>query len=405
MIATMDRSVVGAIHGRMGTTRHRSGVVMSKKKKVGILTAGGDCPGLNAAIRGFGKAAIRQHDMELIGIQDGFLGLAGNRTISLDPRALSGILTVGGTILGTSRDKVNHMIIDGEERDMVPTIVENYEKLGLDALVTLGGGGTAKNAYKLAKAGLNVLHLPKTIDNDIVGTDDSFGFSTALEIATEAIDRLHSTAHSHHRIILAEIMGHRAGWLALGSGIAGGADVILLPEVPYKLDSIVQAVENRQKQGLNFSVIAVAEGARDEADSAAMAGAQALVDASKTSETKAAAKKAKKAKKDLEHSMRDNTLKLATQLEEATGLESRVSILGYVQRGGIPCAHDRLLATRLGTVGAKLVDDGEFGIMVAAQGGDATTVPLKDVAGKVKYVPADHPWVKAARQVGTGLGD
>ena len=180
---------------------------MSKKKKVGILTAGGDCPGLNAAIRGFGKAAIRQHDMELIGIQDGFLGLAGNRTISLDPRALSGILTVGGTILGPSRDKVNHMIIDGEERDMVPTIVENYEKLGLDALVTLGGGGTAKNAYKLAKAGLNVLHLPKTIDNDIVGTDDSFGFSTALEIATEAIDRLHSTAHSHHRIILAEIMG------------------------------------------------------------------------------------------------------------------------------------------------------------------------------------------------------
>ena len=327
---------------------------MSKKKKVGILTAGGDCPGLNAAIRGFGKAAIRQHDMELIGIQDGFLGLAGNRTISLDPRALSGILTVGGTILGTSRDKVNHMIIDGEERDMVPTIVENYEKLGLDALVTLGGGGTAKNAYKLAKAGLNVLHLPKTIDNDIVGTDDSFGFSTALEIATEAIDRLHSTAHSHHRIILAEIMGHRAGWLALGSGIAGGADVILLPEVPYKLDSIVQAVENRQKQGLNFSVIAVAEGARDEADSAAMAGAQALVDASKTSETKAAAKKAKK---DLEHSMRDNTLKLATQLEEATGLESRVSILGYVQRGGIPCAHDRLLATRLGTMGAKLVND------------------------------------------------
>ncbi|PIS94165.1 6-phosphofructokinase [Cutibacterium acnes] len=399
MIATVDRSVVGAIHGRIGTTRHRSGVVMSRKKKVGILTAGGDCPGLNAAIRGFGKAAIRQHDMELIGIQDGFLGLAGNRTISLGPRALSGILTVGGTILGTSRDKVNHMIIDGEERDMVPTIVENYEKLGLDALVTLGGGGTAKNAYKLAKAGLNVLHLPKTIDNDIVGTDDSFGFSTALEIATEAIDRLHSTAHSHHRIILAEIMGHRAGWLALGSGIAGGADVILLPEVPYKLDSIVQAVENRQKQGLNFSVIAVAEGARDEADSAAMAGAQALVDASKTPETKAAAKK------DLEHSMRDNTLKLATQLEEATGLESRVSILGYVQRGGIPCAHDRLLATRLGTMGAKLVDDGEFGIMVAAQGGDATTVALKDVAGKVKYVPADHPWVKAARQVGTGLGD
>lgn len=375
---------------------------MGNHKRVGILTAGGDCPGLNAAIRGFGKAAIREYGMELVGFHDGFLGLAQNRYVDLTQRDLSGILTVGGTILGTSRDKVNRMIVNGEETDMVPTIVDNYDKLGLDALVTLGGGGTSKNAYKLHKAGLNVIHLPKTIDNDIVGTDDSFGFSTALEVATDAIDRLHSTAHSHHRIILAEVMGHRAGWLALGSGIAGGADIILLPEVPYKLDSIVQAVENRQKQGLNFSVIAVAEGARDEADSAAMAGAQALVDASKTSETKAAAKKAKK---DLEHSMRDNTLKLATQLEEATGLESRVSILGYVQRGGIPCAHDRLLATRLGTVGAKLVDDGEFGIMVAAQGGDATTVPLKDVAGKVKYVPADHPWVKAARQVGTGLGD
>lgn len=375
---------------------------MAKKKKVGILTAGGDCPGLNAAIRGFGKAAIRQHGMELVGIHDGFLGLAENRTSPMDPRTLSGILTVGGTILGTSRDKVNHMMIDGKETDMVPTIVENYDKLGLDALVTLGGGGTAKNAYKLSKAGLNVLHLPKTIDNDIVGTDDSFGFSTALEIATEAIDRLHSTAHSHHRIILAEIMGHRAGWLALGSGIAGGADVILLPEVPYKVDAIVKAVEKRRKQGLNFSVIAVAEGARDETDSAALAGAQALVDAAKTPETKAAAKKAKR---DLEHSMRDNTMKLATELEEATGLESRVSILGYVQRGGTPCAQDRLLATRLGTMGARLVADGEFGVMVAAKGTGTGTVPIKDVAGKVKYVPSDHPWVEAARQVGTGLGD
>ncbi|WCC80045.1 ATP-dependent 6-phosphofructokinase [Cutibacterium equinum] len=401
-ILTPFMSGEDAIRGRMERTQDTSGVFMSKKKKVGILTAGGDCPGLNAAIRGFGKAAIRQHAMELIGIQDGFLGLAQNRTIPLDTSALSGILTVGGTILGTSRDKVNRMVIDGEEKDMVPTIVDNYDRLGLDALVTLGGGGTAKNSYKLAKAGLNVLHLPKTIDNDIVGTDDSFGFSTALEIATDAIDRLHSTAHSHHRIILAEIMGHRAGWLALGSGIAGGADIILLPEVPYKLDSIVEAVEGRRKRGLNFSVIAVAEGARDEVDSAALAGAQALADTAKTPETKAAAKKAKA---DLEHLMRDNTLKLATQLEEATGLESRVSILGYVQRGGIPCAHDRLFATRMGTVGAKLVDDGEFGVMVASQGGETTTVPLKDVGGKVRYVPSDHPWVKAARDVGTSLGD
>lgn len=375
---------------------------MAKKKRVGILTAGGDCPGLNAAIRGFGKAAIRQHGMELIGFQDGVRGLAENRYIPLDGRALSGILTIGGTILGTSRDKVNRMVVDGETRDMVPTIVKNYEKLGLDALVTLGGGGTARNAYKLSKAGLNILHLPKTIDNDIVGTDDSFGFSTALEIATDAIDRLHSTAHSHHRIILAEIMGHRAGWLALGSGIAGGADIILLPEVPYHIDSIVRAVEQRRKDGLNFSVIAVAEGARDESDALAMSGAQALVDEAKTPDTKAAAKKAKR---DLERSMRDNTMKLATQLEDATGLESRVTILGYVQRGGTPCAQDRLLATRLGTKGAQLVDDGEFGIMVTAQGTGTGTIALKEVGGKVKYVPLEHPWVDAARAVGTSLGD
>nr|WP_130866507.1 ATP-dependent 6-phosphofructokinase [Acidipropionibacterium timonense] len=374
---------------------------MGKNKKVGILTAGGDCPGLNAAIRGFGKAAIREYGMDLVGFHDGFLGLALNHTVELDQRSMSGILTVGGTILGTSRDKVNRMMIDGQETDMVPTIVENYEKLGLDALVTIGGGGSAKNAYKLQKAGLNILHLPKTIDNDIVGTDDSFGFSTALEVATDAIDRLHSTAHSHHRIILAEIMGHRAGWLALGSGIAGGADIILLPEVPYRLEAIAEAVEKRRASGLNFSVIAVAEGARNHADSMALSGAQALVD-SATTETRAAAKKAKR---DLEQSMRDNTLKLAIELEEATGLESRVSILGYVQRGGTPCAHDRLLATRLGTAGAQLVHDGQFGVMVAARGTGTDTVPLKDVAGKVKYVPADHPWVRAAREVGTSLGD
>lgn len=374
---------------------------MGNHKRVGILTAGGDCPGLNAAIRGFGKAAIREYGMELVGFHDGFLGLAQNRYVDLTQRDLSGILTVGGTILGTSRDKVNRMIVNGEETDMVPTIVDNYDKLGLDALVTLGGGGTSKNAYKLHKAGLNVIHLPKTIDNDIVGTDDSFGFSTALEVATDAIDRLHSTAHSHHRIILAEVMGHRAGWLALGSGIAGGADIILLPEVPYKLESIAEAVERRRSQGLNFSVIAVAEGARDVSDAMALRGARALVDNS-SAKTKPAAKRAKR---DLEASMRDNTIKLASELEEATGLESRVSILGYVQRGGTPCSHDRLLATRLGTMGARMVQEGNFGIMVAAKGTGTDTVALKEVAGKVKYVPADHPWVEAAREVGTSLGD
>ena len=207
-------------------------------QRIGILTAGGDAPGLNAAIRGFGKAAIQQHGWELVGFRDGMRGLAENRFTELDPAALSGILTTGGTMLGTSRDKVHRMMVDGEPRDMVPTIVDNCEKDGIDALVCLGGGGTAKNAKRLMDAGLNVIHLPKTIDNDIVHTDSSFGFATALEIATQAVDRLHSTAHSHHRIILTEIMGHRAGWLALGAGIAGGADVILLPEIPYSVDAI-----------------------------------------------------------------------------------------------------------------------------------------------------------------------
>ncbi len=207
---------------------------MAKTKRIGILTAGGDSPGLNAAIRGVGKTALGFYGMEIIGFRDGFRGLVTDRRLRLDKSTLSGILTVGGTILGTSRDKPHRMKIDGRTRDMTDVIVKNYGKYGLDALVCLGGGGTQKNALRLAEAGLNVITLPKTIDNDVAMTDATFGFATALDIATEAIDRLHSTAHSHHRIIVAEIMGHRAGWLALGAGIAGGADVILIPEIPYQ---------------------------------------------------------------------------------------------------------------------------------------------------------------------------
>ena len=370
-------------------------------KRVGILTAGGDSPGLNAAIRGFGKAAISEHGMELIGFRDGVRGLAENRWMPLTSQDLSGILTVGGTVLGTSRDKVHKMVIDGEVRNMIPTIVENYEANGLDALVCLGGGGTAKNALRLVDAGLNVIHLPKTIDNDIVETDSTFGFATALEIATEAIDRLHSTAHSHHRIILAEIMGHRAGWLALGAGIAGGADVILLPEIPYSIEKIAETIQSRRARGLNFSVIAVAEGARNLQDTAELAAAEALVKDAASPEAIIAAKR-HKANVLLGH--RDHSFRLASQLEQLTGLESRVSILGYVQRGGTPCAVDRLLATRLGSAGADLVANGEFGVMVAARGESSEAVPLQKVAGRVKYVPVDHPLVRAAREVGTGLG-
>ena len=371
-------------------------------KRVGILTAGGDSPGLNAAIRGFGKAAIGHHGMELIGFRDGIRGLVENRHVELDGRALSGILTIGGTVLGTSRDKVHKMVVDGEVRDMRETVVENCQKLGLDALVMLGGGGTAKNAMRLADAGINVVTLPKTIDNDIARTDTSFGFATAMEIATEAVDRLHSTAHSHHRIILTEIMGHRAGWLTLGAGIAGGADVIVLPEIPYSVDSIAATIKDRLSRGSTFSVVAVAEGARDQLDAADIEAAELLVKASKTPE---AIRASRTHLANVVDSQREHTFKLARELEAATGLESRVSILGYVQRGGTPCAADRLLGSRLGTAAADAVARGEFGVMAAARGEGFELVPLSEVAGKLKLVPPDHDWVQTARQLGTGLGD
>lgn len=372
------------------------------KKRIGILTAGGDSPGLNAAIRGFGKAAIGHHGMELIGYRDGIRGLVENRYLPLDGAALSGILTVGGTILGTSRDKVHKMVVDDEVQDMRPQVVENYEKEGLSALVLLGGGGTAKNAMRLADAGLNVITLPKTIDNDIARTDTTFGFATAMEIATEAVDRLHSTAHSHHRIILTEIMGHRAGWLALGAGIAGGADIVLLPEIPYSVDSVAETIKARLQRGSTFSVVAVAEGARDTQDAADYEAAQLLVRAAKTPE---ALRAARAHLANVEDEQREHTFKLARELEAATGLESRVSILGYVQRGGTPCAADRLLASRLGTAAADSVARGEFGVMVAARGEGTELVPLAEVAGKLKLVPPDHEWIETARKLGTGLGD
>ncbi|GAA3821229.1 6-phosphofructokinase [Cellulomonas soli] len=374
----------------------------TRPTRVGILTAGGDSPGLNAAIRGFGKTAIGHYGMELIGFRDGVTGLVENRYEQLDGKALSGILTVGGTILGTSRDKVHRYQVDGEARDMVPVVVENYEREGLDALIMLGGGGTAKNAMRLVNAGLNVIHLPKTIDNDIAMTDTTFGFATATEIATDAIDRVHSTAHSHHRIILTEIMGHRAGWLTLAAGIAGGADIILIPEIAYTVESVAATIKARTARGSTFSVVAVAEGARDVNDAADYEAATLLVKSAKSPE---AVRAAKAHLAHVEDQQREHTFRLARELEAATGLESRVTILGYVQRGGTPCAADRLLATRLGAAAADLVARKEFGFMVAARGEGTVPVPLSEVAGKVKLVPTDHAWIAAARQVGTGLGD
>ena len=371
-------------------------------KHIGILTAGGDSPGLNAAIRAFGKAAISTHGMQVVGFRDGFRGLAENRHVQLQKRALAGILTVGGTVLGTSRDKPHRMLVDGEIRDMTDTIIEVCRKERLEGLVCLGGGGTAKNALRLGRAGLNVLTLPKTIDNDVAGTDATFGFATALEIATDAIDRLHSTAHSHHRIIVAEVMGHRAGWLTLGAGLAGGADVILIPEIPYTVSTIAAAIKDRVRKGTNFSIVAVAEGARSVDDARALVAAESLVDRTKEP---AAREVAKAEVRLLEIQHQGNTLRLAAQLEQLTGLESRVSILGYVQRGGTPSPIDRLLATRLGTAAADCVAAGTYGVMVAARGDRTETVPLEEVAGRRKLVPIDHPWVASARHVGTCLGD
>jgi 6-phosphofructokinase len=374
---------------------------MASARRIGILTAGGDSPGLNAAIRGIGKAAIGHYGMDVIGFRDGFRGLAEDRSMRLN-RRLSGILTVGGTILGTSRDKPHRMLVDGEVMDMTGAVVRTYEKHRLDALVCLGGGGTAKNALRLVRAGLNVITLPKTIDNDVVLTDATFGFATALDVATDALDRLHSTAHSHHRIIVCEIMGHRAGWLTLGAGIAGGADVILIPEIPYTVESIAEAISRRVRAGSNFSIVAVAEGARNPEDAQAFAAAEARKRAASTPEEIQASVGVLAA---VEAAHEGNTLRLATQLEALTGLESRVTILGYVQRGGTPSAADRLLATRLGSAGADLISEGVFGVMVAARGDGTEPVPLEQVAGKRKPVPPDHPWVLAARHVGTCLGD
>lgn len=374
---------------------------MKKVKRVGVLTAGGDSPGLNAAIRAVGKALLGM-GVEVVGFRDGFQGLIDNQFAPFDKQALAGILTVGGTVLGTSRIKPHRVEIGGKFYDLTDAIVENCARNGIDALVCIGGGGTHKNALRLAKKGLHIVTLPKTIDNDVAKTDATIGFDTALGIATEAIDRLHSTAHSHHRIVIAEIMGHRAGWLSLGAGIAGGADAILIPEIPYDTHKVAQAIIRRCEHGTNFSIVAVAEGAVSRVDAPAFAAA--LKKRAQAHSLKDRAR-AKAALAKLEAAHVGNTMRLAKELEDLTHLEARVTILGYVQRGGTPSAGDRLLATRLGTAAADFIRAGVFGVMVAARGEGVEPVPLEEVAGHLKTVPAEHPWIRAARRVGTSLGD
>jgi len=371
-------------------------------KSIGILTSGGDCPALNAAIRAVGKTAVHNYGWSVVGFLNGFRGLMENRTIALDGDSLSGILTVGGTILGTSRDKPHRMPVGGKVLDMTDAMVEVYHQNHLQALVCLGGGGTAKNAHRLAQKGINVINLPKTIDNDIYGTDISFGYDTALSIATEAIDRLHSTAHSHHRIIVVETMGHKVGWLALGAGIGGGADVVLIPEIPYDVDVVAEAIRQRVRRGKHFSIVAVAEGAlsKNMAKELQEAHKQMAKDKNNPEASKAKARLA-----DWESGRVGHTLRLAQQLEELTGRESRVTILGYVQRGGTPTPADRLLATRLGTACADFIAQDVFGALVAIRGSEVEAVPLKDIVGKLKYVPVEHSWLKCARRIGICMGD
>ena len=369
-------------------------------KYVGVLTAGGDTPGLNAALRALGKSSHSEgFDMQLIGFYDGFRGLLHDRNVPLDEKSLSGILTLGGTILGTSRDKPHRMPVGDKQMDMTDAMLEVYNRHHLDMLVCIGGGGTQKNAFRLLQKGLNILTIPKSIDNDVAMTDITLGYDTALGIATDAIDRLHSTAHSHHRIILVELMGHHTGWLALGAGIAGGADVILTPEIPYDVSNVAEAILSRSRGGKHFSIVAVSEGALSIEDAAHLKELEQNKEKSKDKE-KTDAKLL-----EFQTAQAGKTMALARQLESLTGLESRVTILGYVQRGGIPSAMDRLLATQLGTAATALIHQGKFGIMVAMKNGNTHPVPLEKVVEKRKTVPLDHHWYETARRVGTCLGN
>lgn len=386
------------------STKHKG--VTERVRTVGILTSGGDCPGLNAVIRAATKSLAEQ-GVEVFGILEGFTGLVHNRYIALTSAECSGLLTVGGTILRTSRNKPNKMpITGGGFRDMTGAAVETYHRLKLDCLICLGGGGTQKNAYHLMKeGGLNVITAPKTIDNDVYGTDVCFGYDTGRAIAAEAIDRLHTTASSHHRVMVVDIMGHNSGWLALGAGVAGGADVILIPEIPYSLDIVAEALLERMRRGKMFSIVAVAEGALsvEEARRRDAAGDEKGRD-DKKSNGKHSEGKNGKANGEVPTKKPVSAI-LAEHIERVTGLETRITSLGHLQRGGIPTAADRVLCTQFGATAAELALARRFGLMVAKRGEEFVGVPLKDIVGKKRLVPLDDPLVRAARAVGTCLGD
>lgn len=359
------------------------------KRRIGILTSGGDCPGLNATIRGVAKACYERFgtdDLEIIGILNGYSGLINNECAVMKPSDFSGILTRGGTIFGTKRTPYKMMQVIGDDNiDKVKAMKETYKKQKLDCLLTLGGNGTHKTSNLLANEGLNVIGLPKTIDNDIYGTDVTFGFHTSVDIATEVIDRLHTTATSHGRCLVVEIMGNKAGWLTLYSGIAGGADIIVIPEIPYDIDKLCEAVEKRNKEKKAFSIIAVAEGAFDT--------------------TEANMKKRERAKKRAEEGITTATSRIAKQIEAKTGMEARVCVPGHMLRGGSPSAYDRVLATKFGVRAAQLIAKEKYGYTVAMIDTVVKENKLEDIAGKTKFVPADGQLVKTAKDIGIAFGD
>ena len=361
---------------------------MKRSTKIALITSGGDCQGLNAAIRGVGKSLFQRMDnVEIYGMYDGYRGLIECDYKFMEPQDLSGILTEGGTILGTSRQNYvpGKDIVDDNGNSVIPSMLQTYNRLNLDCLVIMGGNGTQKSAKLIADAGMNVITLPKTIDNDIWGTDTTFGFQSAVDIATNVIDYIHSTASSHSRIFVVELMGRDAGWLTLNAGIGSGADVILIPEIPYDLNKVAELIEERNRQGKRYSIIACAEGA-------------VSVDDIKLDEEASRRKR---------ENSRHSTVsyEIADRLEKLTGKEARVTVPGHYQRGGPPCPYDRVLATQFGVAAADLIINKQYGRIVAVQGGQIVSIPPEDAASKTKFLPVDHPMIQVARKMGISLGD
>lgn len=354
--------------------------------KIGILTSGGDCAGLNAVIRSIGLYCTRNiPGAEMIGIPDGYGGLIRGDSFRMQEKDFEDILDRGGTVLGTSRQPFKRMTVEENGESRLEKMCDNYKKMGLDCLFTLGGAGTHKTAALLGFEGCNVIGLPKTIDNDIYGTDVTFGFQTAVEVVTDAIDRIKTTVASHRRTMLVEIMGNKAGWLTLYAGIAGGADIILIPELPYDIDRVCAAVERRAKNGSNFSIIAVAEGAMN-AEEARMKRKEW---AAKRAEAGFGA---------------TATNRIAAAIQKKTGLETRVCIPGHMQRGGTPCAYDRVLSTQFGSHAAKLVEAERYGVTVAMVNNRVVENRLEDIAGKSRNIPESCDLLTVARRMGISLG-